>query len=64
MCRSTSPHILRYVDKSNIDHVELHVLIDCVDQHSVDAAVDLSENTGSCSVHSRGRLLGYYNLSC
>ena len=42
MCRSTSPHILRYMDKSNIDRADLHMPIDRVVRHSVDAALDQS----------------------
>ena len=38
--RSISLHILRYMDKSNIDCVDLHVPIDCVEQQSVDATLD------------------------
>ena len=39
-CRSTSPHILRYVDKSDIDRVNLHMPIDRFVRHSVDAALE------------------------
>ena len=39
VCRPTSPHILRYVDKSNIDRVDLHMPIDRVVRHSVDVAL-------------------------
>ena len=39
MCHSTSPHIRRYVDKSNVDRVDLNVPFDRIDRHSVDAAL-------------------------